>query len=154
MTDFFTYEFFTRLITSLLGTLAFAILFRCRARHLPYASACGLFTYAIYYTVDYFFGSIFLAAFLCTAFTTAFAEVCARYRHAPALVFLVPGTIPIVPGSDLYYTMRYLLESDYTRFYHHLQNALLVGIGIAGGIVSVSIIVTAWRKSRGLHLHR
>ena len=59
MTDFFTYEFFTRLITSLLGTLAFAILFRCRARHLPYASACGLFTYAIYYTVDYFFGSIF-----------------------------------------------------------------------------------------------
>ena len=151
MNDFWTYEFVTRLITSLLGTLAFAILFRCRARHLPYASACGLFTYAIYYTASYFGASLFFAAFLCTAFTTVFSEVCARFRYAPTLVFLVPGTIPIVPGSDLYYTMRYLLEENYEKFYIHMQNALLVGIGIAGGIVSVSIIVSAWRKKMAAH---
>ena len=150
MNDFITYEFVTRLVTSLLGTLAFAILFRCRARHLPYASACGLFTYAIYYTAAYFGASLFFAAFLCTAFTTAFSEVCARLRRAPALVFLVPGTIPIFPGSDLYYTMRYLLEGSYPRFYSHLQSALLVGIGIAGGIVAVSILVSAWRKRKAL----
>lgn len=151
MNDFFTFEFLTRLVTSLLGTLAFAILFRCRARHLPYASACGLFTYAIYYTAAYFGASLFFAAFLCTAFTTAFSEVCARLRRAPALVFLLPGTIPIVPGSDLYYTMRYLLEGNYPRCYVHLQSALLVGIGIAGGIVAVSIFVSAWRKALAAH---
>ena len=151
MNDFFTLEFIIRLVTSLLGTLAFAILFRCRACHLPYASACGLFTYAIFYTAAYFGASLFFAALLCTAFTTAFSEGCARLRSAPALVFLVPGTIPIVPGSDLYYTMRYLLEENYDKFYLHLQSALLVGIGIAGGIVSVSIIVSAWRKNRAVH---
>ena len=148
MTDFFTYEFITRLVTSLLGTLAFAILFRCRARHLPYASACGLFTYAIYYTAAYFGASLFFAAFLCTAFTTVFSETCARLRHAPALVFLVPGTIPIVPGSDLYYTMRYLLEGDYDLCTLHGQSALLVGLGIAGGIVAVSIVFSAWRNRK------
>ncbi len=151
MNEFFTPEFSTQLVTALLGTLAFAILFRCRVRHLPYASACGLFTYAIYYTVAFLGGSLFFAAFLCTAFTTVFAEVCARLRCAPALIFLLPGTIPIVPGSDLYYTMRYLLEGDYPRSFLHLRNALLVGIGIAGGIVAVSILVTAWRKKRMLH---
>ena len=31
---------------------------------------------------------------------TVFAECCARARRAPALVFLVPGTIPVLPGSD------------------------------------------------------
>ena len=151
MKDFFTLELLTQLVTAMLGTLAFAILFRCRVRHLPYASACGLFTYAIYYTAVYFGASLFFAAFLCTAFTTAFSEVCARLRRAPALVFLVPGTIPIVPGSDLYYTMRYLLEENYEKFYAHLQSALLVGIGIAGGIVSVSIVVSAWRKKSLFH---
>ena len=151
MNDFFTYEFLMRLVTSALGTLGFAILFRCRGKHLPYATACGLFTYAIYYTAAYFGAALFFAAFLCTAFTTAFSEVCARYRRAPALVFLVPGTIPIVPGSDLYYTMRFLLEENYARFYAHLQSALLVGLGIAGGIVSVSICVSAWRKQKFFH---
>lgn len=153
MKDFFTLELLTQLVTAMLGTLAFAILFRCRVRHLPYASACGLFTYAIYYTAVYFGASLFFAAFLCTAFTTAFSEVCARLRRAPALIFLLPGTIPIVPGGSLYYTMRYLLEEDYTQCYRHLQSTLLVGLGIAGGIVAVSIFVTAWRRVRKVHYH-
>lgn len=148
MNDFFTVEFLTRLVTSLIGTFGFAVLFRVRARHLPFASVCGLVTYAIYYTAVYFGASLFSAAFLCTVFTTAFAEACARWRHAPALVFLVPGTIPIVPGSDLYNTMRFLLQGDYALSYVHLRNALLVGIGIAGGIVCVSLLVSAVKKKR------
>jgi len=125
----------------LLGTLGFAVLFKVRARHLPFAGACGLLTWFLYYTVTFFGGSLFLAAFLSSAVATVFAECCARLRHAPAPVFLVPGTIPIVPGSDLYYTMRYLLFGDFDVFANYLMRALLVGIGIGGGIVAVSVTV-------------
>lgn len=141
MSNFFSATFFVQHATALLGTLGFAVLFKVRARHLPFAGACGLLTWFLYYTVTFFGGSLFLAAFLSSAVATVFAECCARLRHAPAPVFLVPGTIPIVPGSDLYYTMRYLLFGDFDVFANYLMRALLVGIGIGGGIVAVSVAV-------------
>ncbi len=79
---------------------------------------------------------------------TVFAECCARARRAPALVFLVPGTIPIVPGSDLYYTMRYLLLGNFDVFANYLMRALLVGIGIGGGIVAVSVAASLLPKRK------
>lgn len=139
---FFSTVFFVQLITALLGTLGFAVLFRVRTKHLALAGACGIFTWLLYYTVIFFGGSLFLAAFVASAVATVFAECCARWRHAPAPVFLVPGTIPIVPGGALYYTMRYLLIGDFSLFAEYLMQALLVGIGIGGGIVAVSVAVS------------
>lgn len=142
MSAFFNATFLVQHVTALLGTLGFAVLFKVRARHLPFAGACGLLTWFLYYTVTFFGGSLFLAAFAASAVATVFAECCARLRRAPAPVFLVPGTIPIVPGSDLYYTMRYLLFGDFEVFANYLMRALLVGIGIGGGIVAVSVAVS------------
>ena len=139
---FFTTQFWLQLITAVIGTLGFAVIYRVRVRHLPFAGACGLLTWFIYYTVGFFGGTLFLAAFAASAMATVFAELCARTRRAPAPVFLVPGTIPIVPGGDLYYTMRYLLLGDFDLFAKYLMQALLVGIGIGGGIVAVSVAVS------------
>ena len=144
--SFFSMTFFVQLITALLGTLGFAVLFRVRAKHLAYAGACGVLTWVLYYTVAFFGGTLFLAAFLSSAAATVFAELCARWRRAPAPVFLVPGTIPIVPGGDLYYTMRYLLIGDFGLFADYLMRALLVGIGIGGGIVAISVAVSLLPK--------
>ena len=138
MSDFFTLDFLVSTVTALLGTLGFAVLFKVRVRHLPFAGACGVLTWVLYYAVVFFGGSLFLAAFLSCAAATVFAELCARARRAPAPVFLVPGTIPIVPGSDLYYTMCHLLSGNFVDCTHYLARALLIGIGIGGGIVAVS----------------
>ena len=146
MSAFFSTSFFVQHLTALIGTLGFAVLFKVRARHLPLAGACGLLTWFVYYTVTFFGGSLFLSAFGASAVATVFAECCARVRRAPAPVFLVPGTIPIVPGSDLYYTMRYLLFGDFDVFANYLMRALLVGIGIGGGIVAVSVAVSLLPK--------
>ncbi|MBE6605188.1 MAG: threonine/serine exporter [Ruminococcaceae bacterium] len=140
MRDFLTASFLLQLVTACGGTLAFAVLFKVRAKHLPFAGACGVLAYILYYTVVFFGGSLFTAAFASTAAAAVFSECCARLRRAPAPVFLVPGTIPIVPGSDLYYTMRYLLSGDLPDCTHHLVCAVLVGLGIGGGIVTVSLI--------------
>ncbi|MBQ2757974.1 MAG: threonine/serine exporter family protein [Clostridia bacterium] len=140
MRDFFTVSFLLQLLTACGGTLAFAVLFKVRAKHLPFAGLCGALTYILYYTVAFFGGSLFSAAFISTAAAAVFSECCARLRRAPAPVFLVPGTIPIVPGSDLYYTMRYLLSGNFADFTQYLIRAVLVGLGIGGGIVTVSLI--------------
>ena len=142
MSGFFTVSFFVKLFTALLGTLGFAVLFKARVRHLPFAGVCGILTWVLYYSVVFFGGSLFLAAFAASAAATTFAECCARTRRAPAPVFLVPGAIPIVPGSDLYYTMYYLLSGNLEGCTYYLVRALLIGIGIGGGIVTVSAIAS------------
>ena len=149
--SFFTSEFLIQIFASLVGAVAFAIIFKTSARHLPYVALSGLVTYAIYYTVFFFLDSAFLAAFLSTLFTALFSEFCARFRRAPTAVFLFPGIIPTVPGGSLYYAMRYVLVGDLDSALSYLTSALAVGLGIAGGIMFVSIAVgqlTDYKKKR------
>lgn len=139
--NFFTADFFIQILASLVGAVAFAIIFKTNARHLPFVALSGLLTYAIYYTVFFFTDGAFLAAFLSTLFTALFSEFCARVRRAPAAVFLFTGIIPTVPGGSLYYAMRQLLVGDLDGALSYLASALSVGLGIAGGIMLVSILV-------------
>lgn len=151
---FFTPEFFVQIIASLIGAVTFAIIFKTSMRHLPFVAIAGLATYAIYYIVVFFNGSVFLAAFISTLFTALFAEFCARWRRAPAAVFLFPGIIPTVPGGSLYYAMRQLLSGDLAGALDYLGSTLAVGLGIAGGIMIVSIVVgqiTDHKRNRLLH---
>ena len=141
MSDFFTADFFVQIFASLVASVAFAVVFRTGPRHLPFAGIGGLVTYALYYLVAYFNPGVFLAAFLSTMFAALFSECCARWRHAPAAVFLFPSIIPTVPGGGLYYTMRYLLSGEKEMMLYYLSQTMKVALGIAGGIVSVSVFV-------------
>lgn len=152
--NFFTTDFLIQIIASLVGAVTFAIIFKTNARHLPYVAISGLVTYAIYYTVLFYGDSVFLAAFLSTLFTALFAEFCARVRRAPAAVFLFPGIIPTVPGGSLYHAMRALLAGDLESALSYLASTLAVGLGIAGSIMLVSIVVgqiTDYKRKRRLH---
>ena len=140
MSDFFSLEFFLQLFASALGTVGFAVLFGVRPKHLFIAGLGGLVTFAVYYTCAFFGVSLFVCAFAAAAFAALFSEVFARIKKAPTAIFLIPAGIPIVPGGDLYYTMRYLLEGDYQKTVSYLLSACKIGLGIAGGIVAVSVV--------------
>lgn len=141
MTDFFTTQLLVQLITAGLCAMSFALIFRVAPRHLLPTFVVGVFVWLIYYTIDYFKLSVFLAAFVSTAFATVFAELYARMRKAPAIVILSPAVICIVPGGDLYYTMKYALSGELALAGEYLGKALAIGLGIAAGIVVVSIVV-------------
>lgn len=137
---FFTWQLLIRLITSFTCSVSFAVIFKIAPKHLIYGGICGLVTYLVYYTFEFFGFSLFVAALTSTMFTALFAEVTSRLRHAPTIVFLIPGVIPTVPGGALYNAVRYLLVDDLTLAYKYLFDTLQVGLGIAGGIVIISII--------------
>ena len=139
--NFFTMELLVRLITSAAGSCAFAMIFKTHRRHLALISLSGLITYFIYYTVSFFGGGFFVASFASTVFAAAFGELCARTCHAPAMIYNLTGLIPIVPGGEAYYTMRYLLEKDMPQATVRLGATIGVALGIAGGIVLVSLVV-------------
>ncbi len=139
--SFFTSTLLIRLVASFVCSVAFAVIFKIAPRHLLAGGICGLLTYFIYYTFEFFGANAFICAFMSTLFTALFAESASRLRHAPTIVFLIPGVIPTVPGGALYNAMRYLLIDDLTLAYKYLVDTVGVGLGIAGGIVVVSI---AW----------
>ena len=139
MNNFFTLTLLIKLIASFFGSAAFAVIFNVNKRHVIFGALNGLFTYFVYYAVYYFLKSMFVAALLSTAIAAAFAEILARKRHAPSSVFLIPGVIPTVPGSNLYFFMRYILEKNMTLALTELGIALSIALGIASGTVGVSI---------------
>ena len=139
MGDFFTIDLLIDLIASFFGSAAFAVVFKVNKRHVLFGAINGLTTYLVYYTVFYFLESAFAAALLSTAVAALCAELLARKRRAPSSVFLIPGVIPTVPGSNLYFFMRNLLEENMTEAFSQLGIALGVALGIACGTVTVSI---------------
>ena len=140
MSGFFNLQLFLKLLASVVGTVGFAVLFGVRRKHLLFAGIGGLGVYSLFYTVAFFGGSLFASAFVSSAFAALYSEIFARIRKAPTAIFLIPSGIPIVPGGDLYYTMRYILEGNFEVAMTHLLSAFKIGLGMAGGIVAVSIL--------------
>ena len=128
-------------IAALLGTLGFALLFDVKRKHLPVISLLGVLTYAVWEISLYAAFSKFLAAFLAAAFVTLCAEVCARIFRAPTVVFLLTAPVVIVPGSSLYYTMNALIMQKNKLLSLHLEDLLQISIGMAAGIVAISVLV-------------
>lgn len=138
---FFKPMFFIASIGALVGSVSFATMFKVAPRHLIYGGTAGLVTYVVYYTVEFYTqGDTFPAAFISTVCAALFAEIASRTRKAPTIVFLLPAVIPIVPGGILYRAMRSLLLLDFNRAFEALLTTLQIGLGIAGGILTVSII--------------
>lgn len=135
-----TLELLVQIISGVIATVAFAILFKLRARYLAYAALGGGITYFIYYAIDFEIGVLFAAAFFASVFSALYSEVCARIKQAPTTLFLFPCAISIVPGGSLYRTMVSLISQDFAGAWGHFGDTLSVAMGIAGGLIFVSLV--------------
>lgn len=129
------------LISAFVGTIGFALIFRISLKKLAIVGIGGAFTY-IFYELIIFASpeNHLLAAFIASLFMALFSEICARALHAPAVVFIFPCAIPIVPGSALYYSMYHLLKDNNELFLQHLTVTGQVILGLALGL-SVATLV-------------
>ncbi len=132
------------LITGVLGTFGFSILFYIHPRRLPLACLGGLLTCAVYLIVNRFVDGDFIPN-LCGALVGAlFSEICARVFHVPASVFTTPCIIPLVPGGMLYRTMSCAVQGDLHGAVQYGMTTLTVALGIAAGIAVGSLLTMLW----------
>ena len=126
------------------GTLGFALIFKISKKHLAIAAFGGIFTYLTYELVTFFGANLLVTAFGSALFMALFSETCARIFRAPAIVFLFPCLIPIVPGSSLYYTMFNLIAQDQAACLLHLQSlgSTILGIAMGLSIATVTFGIT------------
>lgn len=142
-------QFAIQIITGVVASVAFAIVFKSNKRHLLATAICGFLTFAVYYLTFLLVDSLFWAAFVSSVISATFCEINARVRRAPAIVVLMPAVISIVPGGYLYRSARDIVKGSVVSGISELGAAAAIALGLAGGIVTASImflIVSDWVK--------
>ena len=129
-----------KIIAGTIATLGFAILFRLKPSHWPFAMLDGLFACICYFAFTELFGGNFLPNLLAAFAASVFADLFARLCKAPSTVFILPGCIALVPGGTLYYAMSNLLSENREVAVEYFLSTLTVGIGIGGGIIAASLL--------------
>ena len=126
----------TQLIMAFLGTVGFALRFHLRKSLILPASIGGFISWGIYLIFYEVFGyGYFVSALIACVCVAFYSEILARKLKAPANLFLIPGVVPLIPGSSLYYAMSYAVtgEMDIAKTYSlkMIEFALGIAIGIS-----------------------
>lgn len=140
MNGIFTLELIYKIVCAGVASIAFAIILKVAKRHLAFSCVGAMLTYLIYAIANSLLSSLFVAAFISSMLTALYSEILARVRRAPTIVFTLTGVIPTVPGGDLYNAMRELITGNVDAALGHFVDTIEIGLGIAGGIVAMSVI--------------
>jgi len=139
------------LILVALGVVGFGIIFNIKPSRLFFVSVGGVGTYTVFSLLSSALLPPFVCALVGSAFSALYSELCARILRAPTTVFLLPCSIPIVPGRSLYSAMSNLLSGNNSLSLEFLYNAASIGIGVACGIVFVSIFFSMVASARAYY---
>ena len=123
---------FIGLLTALLGSAGFALIFNVRKQLLPLAALGGAVCWGTYLLAGCATESVFLQSFAASAATAIWSEAFARVKKTPAQQYLIIGLIPLVPGGTLYYAMSALVRQDWGQA--QLYGYRVFVLGIAAGV--------------------
>lgn len=126
-------------LVTFIGCIAYSIHFNLRGRYLFVAAIGATLTYFAYYLSDPL-GPEPVKVFLASLVASIFAEALARIMKVPATTFLIICIIPLVPGSNLYYSMELCINGEIMQFISSALETLGIAGAIALGILLVSSI--------------
>lgn len=121
------------------GTLAFSVVYNVPRRLLLLASLGGTLGWFVFLLFKGVFPNDLPQYFLAAFVIAAYAEIMARVQKNPAIVYLMPGLFPLVPGGPIYYTMEAALSGDNVVF----MDKLIYTFEIAGSIALGVLLSTA-----------
>ena len=125
---------FMTLLTALLGSAGFALLFNVRKQLLPLAALGGALCWGAYLLAGVWTQSVFVQSFAASAVTAVWSEILARVKKTPAQQYLIVGLIPLVPGATLYYAMSAVVQQDWAQAQFHGYRVTAFVLGIAAGV--------------------
>lgn len=136
----FCEEYFVMILTAAFGTVGYCLNVNIKRNKIVYGCLGGTLLTFLYCVCVEAGMSLLLQNLIPAAVVTFYAEVLARVVKAPATVFLIPSIIPLVPGGRLYYTMRAIVDEEGAAARVFAKETIIIALGIAVGIVVVSLI--------------
>lgn len=129
-------------IFSYLATVGFSIFFNAPKKSLNICGIIGGIGWSVYILLSPIAGAMF-SIVVSSAIISLLSEISARKKKYPAINFIIPGILPLVPGLGLYNTMYALVQEDYGLFASTGTDSILKSCGIAIGI----LIITSLTKT-------
>ena len=122
------------------GSLGFSLLFNTRGTQLVWATLGGFLSWSVYLAAFEFLPSDPICYSLAADVLTIYAEIMARLHKTPVTVYLVAGTIPLIPGASLYRTMSSAVAGEAQAALRYGVTTLLLAASIAAGILACMVL--------------
>ena len=137
--DPFTFKMPVQIVASFIGTAAFAVLFGVPRKYYALCGVSGVLGWILYMILVRHAGFTPPAA---TVFATMLVVLSARYfsvlDRCPAIVFLLCGIFPLVPGAGVFWTSYYVVSDQLRLALGSGFMAVKVTIAIVLGIILIS----------------
>lgn len=132
----------------------FGLIYHVNRRSLLFVTAGGTLGWLAYLIGYSLWGGVFLPNLLAGFCTASIAEIMARVLNAPATTFFMPSTIPLVPGSTLYYCMNAVAGSRYAEAAQYGWKTAMCALGIASGMAIAWCVADFSRKVQEMRADR
>ncbi len=135
-------------VLTFFGTCAPGILFNINRNKLIYAGIGGSLGWLCYTLIQMQQQSIFVAAFVGAFIVGIYSELMARFRKSPAMMFYIPGIIPLVPGYTAYCTILYLIRNEYELAKLHVLKTVGLAVAICFGLMLSTAVIIWFRDMK------
>lgn len=129
-------------IYAYISTVGFSLLFNIPKTAILKSALVGAIGWLIFTKVNEFSHTAILSTFLGAGVVSILSEIFARKFKEAVTVFVIPGILPLVPGSGMYNTMLALIQKNFSK-------AAQVGsetIFIAGSIAVAILLVSSFTR--------
>lgn len=137
---------YLEIIYTFFATFFFSVIFNLSGKKLFYSSICGAlgwFTHLLIYQYYSKTTSYFIAALV----ITAYSEMFAKKNRTTVTTTLIPGLLPLVPGSGIYYTMSFFVERNIPKASEIGLETLFLTVALSLGIFLVSTLFQIFNLS-------
>ncbi|MBU9722011.1 MULTISPECIES: threonine/serine exporter family protein [Bacillaceae] len=136
------------LIITFIATVAFGVIFSVPKRALLIGGAIGMITWGILQTVQMAGANPVVSTAVASLTAATFSHLLAKRIRIPVTALVIPGILPLVPGSRAYFTMLSFVEGDYLNGLEVGVQTMLQAGAIASGLV-LALAIFSFGKGIG-----
>ena len=116
---------------SFMAVLSFGIVLDLPKKYLGWSGVTGGVCWLVYLLIREETGSLIFAAFLSGLSFALLGHILARILRAPVSVFLIPGILPLVPGTSIYNCVYNIIRSSREQSTYYLIETIQIAGAIA-----------------------
>lgn len=132
-----------------LATLCYAVFLHTPKKRLLSVSLVGGLGYLIYNVVMIISEDVVFSTFVAASTVGYMSELLARKKKTAAIIFVIPGILPLAPGYGLYKTMEYFINDQYDLALEKGLTTIMIAGAISLGVIIVTTMYrTFTMKSR------
>lgn len=132
---------FAHFMFASVATAGFAVFFNVPLKLLFPSAVVGGIGWVVYLAIMELTNNTSLSGFIAAASVSAMSEILARKLYQPAILFVISGILPLIPGIGLYNTMLAIIQEDYLLAATKGASAMLLSCSIALGVLVVAALV-------------